>query len=53
MFHAYMTAMLLILTAGVACTLLSETHLALAGGLGLMTLGGGGLSAGWMTRPRR
>ena len=53
MFRAYMASMVLILAGGVLCTALSGTHLSFAAGLGLMTLGGGGLSAGWMTRPRR
>ena len=53
MFRAYMASMLLLLAAGATCTFLAGTRLALAAGLALMTLGGGGLSAGWMTRARR
>lgn len=46
----YTAVMLLVMTAGVACIWLAGTHLILATGLALATIGAGGISAGVMSR---
>lgn len=50
MMRIYFSTMLLLVTAGIACVVSATSTLSLAAGLILLTVGGGGLSAGATTR---
>lgn len=53
MFTIYMAVMALLLAAGVLCTVFATSQLLFGIGLLTITVAGGGLSSGYMTREIR
>lgn len=49
MFRIHLSTMLLLITAGIVCTVIATSTLTFGAGLVLLTTGAGGVSAGLMT----